>query len=416
MASNIVRSGNDHAQRSIATPPSGSPKAGWRSLGQRLGMNADAVSICIVLLMIFVTPFYRALAFPPADPDDLRFLSQVAKISNPLKYLVGDWGEAPYVSGEYGMYRPIHPISLWLVYKVFGVSAMPNQLINLALHFANVLLLLLIMLRVQKDKLAAMLFTAIFMASLYTVSPAIWVTNRAQLQVGLALLALIYHAVKSDERGSPLQIWYVLFLSCFALLSKESGLIVPLFALMVSIQKSQGMANKIRRCAPYVLIVCLYLFGRFLMFGSHAASYGNGGYLFGVVHYERLSDLPDHLRQLSLVDNALKNTVAVFVPIFGEMGQFDLGRRALVGAIATIVLVVLASRRITTLQKYCLGIILLNAAIHFQIFRFRSLYLAQIAFCLFIGASSVLDPGTRRRMTIAMASVLLLVSLVRVDD
>ena len=133
-------------------------------------------------------------------------------------------------------------------------------------------------------------------------------------------------------------------------------------------------------------------------------------------YYAKFDDLPEHLRSLSLVDNFMKNIIAIFVPMFSEMGQWDFGRKTLIGAIATIALVVLSSKRLTTLQWYCLGIIVLNAAIHFQIFRYRTLYLAQIAFCLFLSASRVLEPRTRRQMTIAMASVLLLVSLISVDD
>jgi hypothetical protein len=112
----------------------------------------------------------------------------------------------------------------------------------------------------------------------------------------------------------------------------------------------------------------------------------------------------------------MKNIVAMFVPLFSEMGQWDLGRKVLLGAAATIALVVLASRKLTTLQWYCLGIIVLNAAIHFQIFRFRTLYVAQIAFCVFLGSSRVVEPGTRRQLTIATASVVLLLSLVSVDN
>ena len=36
----------------------------------------------------------------------------------------------PYETGNYGQYRPLHPISLWAIYKTFGVRAFPNQFIN----------------------------------------------------------------------------------------------------------------------------------------------------------------------------------------------------------------------------------------------------------------------------------------------
>lgn len=418
---NKIRTKADEKPPSITTHGNDPLKIGRTSAFVKpwtdwLTANSNAVGICVMLLMLFIALFHRAVDFYPADPDDLRFLSQVAKTVNPLGHLVGDWGEAPYVGGEYGMYRPIHPISLWLVYRFFGVSAKPNQLINLGLHFANVVLLLLVMLRLQKDKAITMLYTALFMVSLYTVSPAIWVTNRAQLQVGMALLLLIYHTVKRNEIGAPLRASYVLFLSCFALLSKESGLIVPLFALLVSLHKSTTTIDRIKRGAPYFLIIGVYFLMRFLMFGAHATAYGNGGYLFGILRYETFNDLPEHLRKLSLVDNVLKNVVAIFVPVFGELGQLELGKRTLIGAIATIVLVALTTQKPTILQMYCIGIIVLNAAVHFQIYRYRSLYLAQIAFCLFLAAGPVVEAGRRRSAAMAIAAALLMVSLVQVDD
>lgn len=388
----------------------------WRRVSGWLSAHGEVLVIGVVLLLIYVGPFHRTLSFPPSESNDLRFLSQVSKVSDPLKYLVGDWGEGPYLSGEYGMYRPIHPISLWLVYKAFGVWALPNQFINLALHFANVLLLLIILLRLGQDRLTATLLSTLFMASVYTVSPAIWVTDRADLQVGLTLLLLIHHIVSSGERGAPLRAPYVLLLSVVALLSKESGIVVPLLALLVAAHRSPTNAERIRRAAPYALMVGAYGLGRFLMFGSHAAAYHNGGYLFGIQYYATYNDLPAHLRTLSLADNFVKNILAMFLPLFGEMGQWDLGKRVLLGAAATAALTVLASRKVTTLQWYCLAIIVLNAAVHFQIFRFRTLYVPEIAFCVFLGASPAFQAGARRPFALATTLVLVLLSLVSADN
>ena len=419
---NKVRTRDGHTQHLVATHPDTSPElvrkgVPWKPWIEWFTVNADAVGISLLLLTLFVALFHRVLYFQPANPDDLRFISQIATTPNPLKYLFGDWGEGPYVTGEYGMYRPIHPISLWLVYKVFDVLAEPNQWINLILHFANVLVLLMILLRVQKNRVVALLCTALFMVSNYTVSPAIWVTDRATLQVGLALLLLIYHTVKTNETNAPLRISYVLILCSLALLSKESGLIVPLFALLVSLHRSPTTIDKIRRGAVYGSVIGVYFLARFLMFGSQATAYTNKGYLFGMIRYDKINDLPEHLRILSLIDNSAKSVLAVIVPVFSELGQLDLGMKVLVAAIATITLVAISIKKLTFLQMYCLGIIILNAAIHYQIYRHRALYITQIAFCLFVAAGPVIEAGTRRWATFAIASVvLLLVSLVQVDS
>jgi len=85
--------------------------------------NRSFLAACALLLVLSTALFHRALDFRPADAVDLRLFSVATHTSNPLKYLVGDWGEAPYETGHYGLYRPLHPISLWIVYKLFGARS-----------------------------------------------------------------------------------------------------------------------------------------------------------------------------------------------------------------------------------------------------------------------------------------------------
>jgi hypothetical protein len=380
---------------------------------------------CALLLVLAIAIFHTALTFVPGTADDLELLSSVAHTTQPLKYLVGDFGMAPYETGNYGQYRPLHPISLWVIYKMFGVRAFPNQFINFALHFVNAVLVLLLIWRIQKDLILGFMGASLFLISVHTVSPAIWVSDRPNLQVGLALLLLLHHVVHIRETGERLRIPYVFLLCLFALLSKESGLIVPVMAIVISMRVAgPTIWQRIRSSAIWAAVIVVYFLGRIIMFGTNAFSYSTFGYLFGLWPYSLGSGLSGHLRQLVLVDNVAKNIVELFLPIFTEGGgftfRFDTVGVALgvgLGALAMVVLLALTIRtKLTPLQIDCLWIVLFNAGIHNAIFRYRDLYAGQIAMCVLIACSPLLNEPRRRAIALAAACLLLIVSVVRVDN
>jgi hypothetical protein len=386
----------------------------FRLTPERTGL----VMACTVLLILAVALFHRALTFVPENGDDLRLLSAVAHTTNPLKPLIGDWGAAPYQTGNYGEYRPLHPITLWIVYKIFGVRAFPNQFINLALQYANAVLLLMLILRVQKNLILGFMGASLLLISVHTMSPTIWVSDRATLQVGLALLLFLQHIVYVRESGGKLRSWYVFVLCLLALLSKESGLIVPLLAIVVSVELAgPKIWDRIRSAAIWVSVIGLYSLARFVMFGANSTSYSTFGYLFGVRWYELGSDLPPYLKNLALVDNVVKNVVEVFIPIYNNEGGFLISMGVGLSILAMVTLVALATKgKLTSLQRDCLWIILLNAGIHTTIFRYRILYTAQIAICLFVACGPSLHNFRRRTAAAVAASVLLIVNTVRVDN
>ena len=86
-----------------------------------------------VVLLAFAI-YQRALWFVPAAADDLRILSSVSQTRDPLSYFATDWGmQNTYwltdgrIDTKRRTYRPLHSISIWLGYRMFGVRAYPNQ-------------------------------------------------------------------------------------------------------------------------------------------------------------------------------------------------------------------------------------------------------------------------------------------------
>jgi hypothetical protein len=120
--------------------------------------SSGLMMACGLLLILALALFHRALVVVHENGNDLRLLSSVAHTTQPMKPPSGHWGAAPYETGNYGECRPLHPISLWIVYIRFGVRAFPNQFINLAPHFTNAVLLLMLIWGIQKEVILAFIW------------------------------------------------------------------------------------------------------------------------------------------------------------------------------------------------------------------------------------------------------------------
>ncbi len=343
--------------------------------------------------------FYNiALRFVPVDFDDLVLLSSVKNVGNPLSFFSGDWG-----FGNYG-YRPLHSFSLWLSYKIFGVSSGPAQLINILLHIAVILLLYALLLRLLSEKHWALAFvlSCLGLVSLYTVSPPTWISDRPSLFVAFFLLILLNYLAHLSENQPP-KFWMMGSLSLLALMSKESGLIVPLVCLYCLLSEG-GLKNRRESLAGLVAILAAYSLLRFVIFGSNAATYTESGYLLGRNYYANLGELQGAARLAAYLENIIKNILAIFLPVFDGQGKLSLIGTKLNSIVVigcTLLLWVLAAgRRLTRFQKIGLVIILANGLIHFQLFRYRTLYLAMLGFLIYVAASDNLKEKQAARLAL----------------
>lgn len=359
------------------------------------------------LLAMLGYAFYNiALRFVPVDFDDLVLLSSVKAVNNPLDFFIGDWG-----FGNYG-YRPLHSLSLWLSYHIFGVSSGPSQLINIVLHIAVVLLLyaLLVKLLSAKHWAVAFVLSCVGLISLYTVSPPTWVSDRPSLFVAIFLLILLNYLARLREGEQP-KTWLLCLLSLLALMSKESGLIIPLIGLYYLVFELHSRLKNPSILALAVLLAAYSIF-RFVIFGSNAATYTESGYLLGKTYYENLGALQGSTRIAAYLENVIKNILAIFLPVFDGQGKLSvIGTRmnSLIVVGCTLLIFGLSlGKKLSRFQRISLVIILLNGLIHFQLFRYRTLYIPQMAFLIFVAASDRLkeEAGTRRAL-IFLATLLL---------
>lgn len=364
----------------------------------------------VILTLLGYAFFNISLRFIPVDFDDLVLLSVVKNSSNPLSFFASDWG-----FGNYG-YRPLHSLSLWLSYRIFGVSSGPAQLINIVLHILVILLLysLLVKLLSPKRWVVALALASAGMISLYTVSPPTWISDRPTLMVTIFLLILLnyFSYIKEDEQPKA---WVMGVLSMLAVMSKESGLIIPLVGLYYVVFESKSNKSRVQNVIVLGLIIILYGVLRFVLFGANAATYTESGYLFGLNYYENLGVLAGSSSILAYMDNVIKNILAIFLPIFDGQGKISLiGTKlnSLILVVSTAGLFILTlGKKLTRFQRISLVTILLNAVIHMQLFRYRTLYIPALAFLVFVAASKMVGKGEkdfRQFVLIALAVLFVL--------
>jgi hypothetical protein len=370
-------------------------RADWRDVNGLRLIDVKSYLPYLLLLVLTMAVYWPALRMPPTDRDDLKYLSSVAATRNPLVYFAQDDGVGN------NLYRPFMAISLWVAFRLFGVWAAPNHLINLALHFIAACLLFRMALRLCREALVAFLIVTVFLVSPFAATAAIEIFDRPMAAIGILLLLLVDHLApagvfETGERMPAVRIAYVVTLLLLAFLTKESGVTLPVFLLLFALapwsRATLSSRSRVKLWAAALATLLGYFLLRAVVFGYNAAAYEQEGYLFlGLREYEHISDLPVALRFFALAENVVKNLLAPALPIFGFGGRL-LNRNELFLAapviIATPLLLGLASgRRLSRFQWVSAMILVASALVHAPLFRDRLQYLSQIAVCLYLAAS-----------------------------
>lgn len=361
----------------------------------------------VLLVTAGVAAYGIALLMVPIGRDELILFSSVAHAPHPFGYFVGDWG-----LGNHG-YRPLFSATLWLAFQLFGVWALPYQLLSLGLHIVVIALLFELISHVARHDGPALrlLLALVALVSPYTVSGASWIADRPTLMVALSLLLLIRHLYVGGARPRP---WILGGLSAIAVLSKESGLVVPALVVVYG-----WVARRPPVTSLGIAVIASYAGLRVALFGAAAASYPESGALLGIWEYQNSSMLTTRQFVITLVEHPVKHLLATILPVFDNDGLLlttgDRLRAQATFWMPTIALAAVAGWRPSRAQKLALVVIILNAVVHFAVFRFRTLYLSHLAFVVYVAASPALATPSRRRIATALAVALLLANALSVE-
>ncbi|MBN1400067.1 MAG: hypothetical protein JXA74_04475 [Anaerolineae bacterium] len=338
-----------------------------------------------LLLLLLLAVFSASLFFPPSDYDDMELLLVVEQQESPLSGFYDGWALA------HNRWRPLHISTLWPLYRLFGVWAFPQQAINLILHYINACLLYRFIYKLDVGRKVSWGATAIFLISLYTVSPAVWVSNRPTLVLGLCALGCL-NTLWHPRLGWP-QALRLGALSILALISKESGLMLPLYALIVTLVENRR--GRFQTALILVVLIILYVLFRIKYFPSVQIGPQESGYLLGTYYYEEYAHFSPLYRLGAAAENVLKGGLAPFLPIFNRNGGFYAPVELLLFAPSWVptawlsVEALRAPRKLSRAQWHALLLIMLSAMVHFGLFRHRNLYVSQMAVAILLASATM---------------------------
>jgi len=190
-------------------------------------------------------------------------------ITNNAEYL-NDWKNlfAVFVKPFFGQtpyYRPLLTGSFIIDYQLWELNPFGYHYTNVLFHTANALLVYLFIYILFKHTYLA-LFTSLLFASHPVQTEAVaWISGRNDvLLTFFSLLTLILHLCWHEYKGLRRVLAYSVYLAAYActLLTKESGLILPVLAILVDCFFTEGRRIQAKSYVGLLLISILYFFSR----------------------------------------------------------------------------------------------------------------------------------------------------------
>jgi hypothetical protein len=362
------------------------------------------------ILLVGCALFVRSTKYVPTDIDDLLVFSSVSAEEHPLSYF---WGDVGLGKNEF---RPLHAVSVWTTYRLVGPNAAVHQWLNLLVHFANAVLALTLLNASGAPRALACFLACLFLVSIYSVSPASWISDRPALLVGTMLLVLLIHIMGVLGGRYELSPWLLLGTALGGLLSKESGLLLVVLVAVLPFIMPEARRHRLPLVVGGVALLAAYALWRTALFGANAVEYRESGVMLWSTRYDSLAELLPGMRALAMIENVIKTLLAPLMPIFDNKGAFFIGTPMIGWAtlvIVTPIVVWLGLRRPwNSAQRVALVLWGTNAVIHAQVFRHRTQYVGMIALLLFLGGSAALrrDAG-RLNLALVLGAALLLANV-----
>ncbi len=167
------------------------------------------------------------------------------------------------------MYRPLQTLSYNFDYRLWGLNPFGFHLTNILLHALNAMLIfyLCVLLFTRGLARVASLLFAVHPLQSCVVS---YISARADLLVVLCMLSSMILFLRFQFNKSIPYYGLSLFFGVAALLCRESALLLPLFILLLCLQKDDR--PKGHWVIPFFLLDMAYLALRSILFGRLAAS------------------------------------------------------------------------------------------------------------------------------------------------
>ncbi len=247
--------------------------------------NAPKSSIFIYVLVLVALNLAVFLPSMQGDFlwDDKYFISENPNIQGPgfLKnFLLSPFGgfsgldeNSARMDRIMQFYRPLTSLSYWLDFKIWGLNPAGFHLINILLHTANTILLLVILLALGIPRLPSFAGALLFSVFPLHFENVAWISGRTDLLAFLfgALSALFLIKFLGEKRGLYLGLSSLFFL--FSLLAKESTILLPAFFLIVLYKREARGIKTIAFILPYAVAILAWFILRAVAFAAIGLKY-----------------------------------------------------------------------------------------------------------------------------------------------
>ncbi len=206
--------------------------------------------ICVLLGLGAVLLYWPAVHHGFIDVDDPGFITANALIQMPPPAgIIGAFTGTTML-----LYLPLTLISYQINFLTGGLHPSVYHLTDILLHAANTVLVALIILRLLRSRLAAILCALLFLAHPIQTEAVLWASSRKDLLSSFfSLFSLLYYLrylQENDERSR----WYAIGLYLAALLSKIAVFPLPILFILLDLREGWSWRISLREKIPYAVI------------------------------------------------------------------------------------------------------------------------------------------------------------------
>ncbi|NQT46014.1 MAG: tetratricopeptide repeat protein [Candidatus Omnitrophica bacterium] len=221
----------------------------------------------ILLIVIGLVVYANALQYGFVWDDDGLI------VNNPH---IQSWRFLPKLFTEHLMvsatktgnfYRPIQALSNMIDYSIWKLNPFGYHLTNIIIHILNAFLMYVLVRPFYRNERIPILASLLFLVHPIQTEAVTYISGRADPLSCLFLLLMVLFYIKSKEKNQKLKdlyYWISFILYPLAILTKEMGVVFPLFLILHDLsfkKKREPWINKdsLLRYIPFLLTFFIYL-------------------------------------------------------------------------------------------------------------------------------------------------------------
>jgi len=186
--------------------------------------------VILLLLLVTIAAYLQVLRADFVNYDDDRYVTENPHVQSGLTAEGFKWA---FNIGYEGNWTPLTWISHMLVRQIFGPGPAGPHAVNLLMHVANTLLLLLVLYRMTRS-----LWKSAFVAALFAVHPmnvesVAWVAERKDVLSTLFWLLTMWAYVRYSEVPNSKRFAVMLVFFALGLMSKPTLMTLPFVLLLL---------------------------------------------------------------------------------------------------------------------------------------------------------------------------------------